>query len=193
VRARRPPAAQLPASIGRYPSWEESEAPRRRARAAGGRPTNARDGYAPTVRTQTPDELATFLELPLVAVLATYRRDGTVLLSPVWHEWSDGGFTVATTAGDVKVRHITRDPRASILVAESEPPYRGIEIRCRPSVLPDPGGAIALRLAIRYLGEAEGTEYAETLDDNTLIRLRPDGPDEIRAWDFADDFPPGRD
>jgi hypothetical protein len=34
----------------------------------------------------TPDDLADFLELPLVAVLATYRRNGTVLLSPVWHE-----------------------------------------------------------------------------------------------------------
>ena len=30
-----------------------------------------------------PSELAEFLALPLVAVLATYRRDGSVLLSPI--------------------------------------------------------------------------------------------------------------
>jgi hypothetical protein len=41
-----------------------------------------------------PDDLGDLLEQPLVAVLATYRRDGTVLLSPVWHEWQDGGFNV---------------------------------------------------------------------------------------------------
>ncbi|HYB47740.1 MAG TPA: hypothetical protein VED20_10335 [Streptosporangiaceae bacterium] len=38
--------------------------------------------------------LGDLLEEPLVAVLATLRGDGTVLLSPVWHEWRDGGFNV---------------------------------------------------------------------------------------------------
>jgi len=134
-----------------------------------------------------PLDLAGFLERPLVAVLATHWQDGSVLLSPVWHEWRDGGFTVATTAGDVKVRHVTRDPRATILVAENDPPYRGVEVRCRPQVLPDPDGAVALRLAVRYLGERRGREYADELADDTLIRLEPG---EIRTWDFADDFPP---
>jgi len=144
------------------------------------------------VRTLTPEDLAAFLELPLVAVLGTHWRDGSVLLSPVWHEWQGGGFTVATTASDVKVRHLTRDPRASLLVAESEPPYRGIEVRCRATLTPDPGGATAVRLAIRYLGETRGRDYAATLEDDTLIRLEPDGPGQIRVWDFADDFPPDR-
>jgi PPOX class probable F420-dependent enzyme len=141
------------------------------------------------VRHFTPDDLADFLEEPIVAVLATHWADGSVLLSPVWHEWRDGGFTVATTAGDVKVRHLRRDPHASILVAEIEPPYRGIEVRCRAALSPDPGGDTTIRLAIRYLGEARGRAYAETLGDDTLIRLEPDGPDQVRAWDFSDDFP----
>lgn len=34
------------------------------------------------------------LDKPLVAVLATLRTDGTVLLSPVYHEWRDGGFNI---------------------------------------------------------------------------------------------------
>jgi hypothetical protein len=37
-------------------------------------------------------------ELRLLAVLATYRRDGRVLLSPVWDQWRDGGFGVVTAA-----------------------------------------------------------------------------------------------
>jgi PPOX class probable F420-dependent enzyme len=78
-----------------------------------------------------PEELGDFLELPLVAVLATYRRDGTVLLSPVWHEWRDGGFNVLTSTGDVKAGHLRRDPRASIVVCDDAPPYRGIELRGR--------------------------------------------------------------
>ena len=50
----------------------------------------------------TPDDLGDLLELPLLAVLATYRHDGTVLLSPVWHEWRDNGFHVSTGSRDVK-------------------------------------------------------------------------------------------
>jgi hypothetical protein len=42
--------------------------------------------------------LGDVLERPLVAVLATYRRDGTVLLSPIWHEWRDNGFSVEAVA-----------------------------------------------------------------------------------------------
>jgi hypothetical protein len=52
-----------------------------------------------------------------------------VLLSPVWHEWQDGGFTVVIPVGDVKLRHIDRDPHVSIVVAENSPPNRGIEVR----------------------------------------------------------------
>ena len=147
------------------------------------------DEYAPAVRTLSPGDLADFLEQPRVAILATHWADGSVLLSPVWHEWRDGGFTVATSAGDVKVRHLARDSRASILVAEDEPPYRGIEVRCGVTLAPDPGGETTIRLAIRYLGEERGRAYAATLGDDTLIRLVPDRPDQVRAWDFADDVP----
>jgi hypothetical protein len=44
-------------------------------------------------------------------------------------------------------------------------------------------GEAVRRIASRYLGEAAGTEYAETAGDDTLIRLEPG---RLRAWDFAD-------
>ena len=81
------------------------------------------------------EELGTLLEEPLLAVLATLRRDGSVLLSPVWHEWRDGGFNVWVEAENVKVRHLRRDPRATIVVAESEAPLRGLEVRSFHSLL----------------------------------------------------------
>jgi hypothetical protein len=65
-----------------------------------------------------PAELGNLLEQPLVAVLATYRMDGDVLLSPVWHQWRDGGFDVVVGPNDVKLRHLRRDPRASYLVLD---------------------------------------------------------------------------
>ncbi len=83
------------------------------------------------------EELNGFLEEPVVAVLATLRKDGSVLLSPVWHEWRDGGFNVWVGADDVKARHLRRDPRASILVAESQPPLRGVEVRGVARIIED--------------------------------------------------------
>jgi PPOX class probable F420-dependent enzyme len=131
------------------------------------------------------DDLGDLLDLPLLAVLATHRRDGDVLLSPVWHEWRAGGFHVATNGDGVKVRHLRRDPRASIVVCEQAPPYRGLELRGRARLVADCAAEAARRIAVRYLGEAEGVAEAERLTDDTLIRLEPG---ELRAWDFADEY-----
>jgi PPOX class probable F420-dependent enzyme len=91
------------------------------------------------------------LEQPLVAVLATYRRDGTVLLSPVWHEWRDNGFNVVTGSRNVKAGHLRRDPRASIVVCEDGPPYRGLELRARARLSMPEDRSILRRIATRYL------------------------------------------
>ena len=131
-----------------------------------------------------PDDLDGLLESPLVAVLATYRANGDVLLSPVWHRWRDGGFDVVTGADDVKARHLRRDPRASIVVFEHEPPYRGIEVTGRALLGPADAG-IVRAMAVRYLGTEEGEAYAAGAGDNTLVRLEPG---RLRAWDFADDL-----
>jgi PPOX class probable F420-dependent enzyme len=130
-------------------------------------------------------ELADFLALPIVAVLATYRRDGGVLLSPVWHRFRDGGFDVMVYPTDIKVRHLRRDPRASILVYENEPPYRGVELRTTAQLFDLAGSDAALDMSIRYLGQEAGEAYAAASGDTTLIRLEPG---DVRTWDFADDF-----
>ena len=133
-----------------------------------------------------PEQLGDLLDRPIVAVLATRRRDDELLLSPVWHEWVDGGFTVASSWDDVKVRHLRRDPRASIVVHESALPYRGLELRGVATLERAGASETARRIAIRYLGEAAGTAYADEGHDDVLIRLEPG---LLRAWDFVDDYP----
>lgn len=130
------------------------------------------------------EDLDGFLDEPLVAVLATLRKDGTVLLSPVWHEWRDGGFDVWTGADDVKTRHLRRDPRASILVAESELPLRGVEVRCTAGILEDGAHETAVRIASRYIGPEKGAAYVGSTGNPVIIRLEPG---DLRVWDFADE------
>ena len=133
----------------------------------------------------TVSDLGDLVDLPLLAVLATYRRDGTVLLSPVWHEWRDGGFHVVTSRDDVKAKHLLRDPRASIVVCEHTPPYRGVEVRGVAKLVTAGVAEVVRRVASRYLGVQAGGAYADTAADDLLIRIEPG---DLRAWDFGDDL-----
>jgi PPOX class probable F420-dependent enzyme len=138
------------------------------------------------VRKDIPlEELTDFLTLPIASVLGTYRRDGGVLLSPVWHCWRDGGFDVTCFPGDVKVKHLQNDPRASLLVYDQAPPYRGVEIRTT-AVLSEVDAREFDKLAVHYLGEEAGLAYAAQLTGSLiLVRLEPGN---IRTWDFEGDF-----
>jgi len=137
-------------------------------------------------RNLTLEDLGTFLDEPRVAVLATLRKDGAVLLSPVWHEWRDGGFNMWIAVQDVKVRHLRRDPRATVVVAESEPPLRGVEVRNAAQLIDEGVSETAVRIAARYIGEERGAAYVESLGgEDVIVRLTPG---DIRIWDFADEY-----
>jgi PPOX class probable F420-dependent enzyme len=133
------------------------------------------------------EQLGNLVHLPLVSTLATYRRDGSVLLSPIWHEWRDNGFNICAGSNDIKVRQIRRDGRASVVVYDQERPYRGLELRGTPSIIEDGSlyAAVLRRVAIRYLGETNGGAYADAAGDRgVIIRLQPG---VLRTWDFADE------
>ena len=134
----------------------------------------------------TPENLGGFLEEPRVAILATLRRDGAVLLSPVWHEWRDGGFSMWIAAQDVKVRHLRRDPRATVVVAESQPPLRGVEVLAVARIIHEGVPETARRIAARYIGEERRPASVASLPgQHVIVRLVPG---TIRAWDFADEY-----
>jgi PPOX class probable F420-dependent enzyme len=124
---------------------------------------------------------------PHVAVLATHREDGTVLLSPVYQEWRDDGFNVAVTSNDAKARHLRRDPRASLVLFEDGPPYRGVEVHTTVRLITEGASEVLKRLIVRFDGEEIGEAEAASFDDSVTIRLEP-RPGELRAWDYADEF-----
>ena len=135
------------------------------------------------------EDLGDLLDKPLVAVLATLRTDGSALLSPVYHEWRDGGFNVWVEQQNVKARHLRRDPRATILVAESDPPLRAVEVRGRARLIEEDVSDTALRMVTRYEGPAAGAADVEALRGaDVIIRIEPG---DIRVWDYADELSAG--
>jgi PPOX class probable F420-dependent enzyme len=135
-----------------------------------------------------PEELGDLLSQPRVAILATQIADGSTLLAPVWHEWIDGGFTIVIDGSDAKMRNVRRNRRVSVVVAEDDPPYRGIEVRGEARFVESAAGPTLRRLAERYLGTRDFEAYLERMREWTadakVIRLEPG---DLRAWDFADE------
>ena len=138
------------------------------------------------------DDLGDLLERPLVAVLATYRRSGDVLLSPVWHEWRAGGFDVVTGHDGIKVQHLGRDPRASIVVYEHEFPYRGIEVRGEARLLTDGSKDAVRRIASRYLGAVHRDEDVQRAALGLLEMNAFSGTDGERAFEAGSNRSRGR-
>jgi PPOX class probable F420-dependent enzyme len=133
------------------------------------------------------EELGDVLKRPLLAILATNYPDGTTLLSPVWHEWRDGGFTIVVFDDDAKARAVKRDPRVSVVVADTELPCPGVEVRGTVQIVPtEPDLAPLRRMAERYMGAERGNAFIDTIDPASQLTLRL-VPGLLRSWDFADE------
>ncbi len=130
------------------------------------------------------DQLDGLLDEKRLATLATFRLDGSVLLSPIWYIWEDGGFTLAMAATDGKLKHIARDPRVTIVVAEDALPYRGFEMRGLARSTDVPYGPTSRRMARRYVG-AKGESFYSDSHDGVVVRIEAG---DTRGWDFRDDL-----
>lgn len=64
---------------------------------------------------------------------------------------------------DAKVRNLRRDRSLSVIVAEDEPPYRGIEVRSDARFLETSAGRVLRRLAERYLKDRDVDAYLERM------------------------------
>jgi PPOX class probable F420-dependent enzyme len=123
------------------------------------------------------------LEAPSPAVLTTYRKDGSANVAPVWFRWGEEGFEVVIAKGDIKLRHLARDPRCVLVVFEAVPPFRGVEVRGVSQLVECDVSSARAAIAGRYLGVDAGARYAEQRRSKpgVLLRLACDSP---RIWDL---------
>ena len=127
--------------------------------------------------------MRSLLEDPSPAVLTTYKKDGSAFVSPVWFRWTGEAFEVVVAEGDIKLRHLTRDPRCVLVVFEAVPPFRGVEVRGTPELIHRDVTPERAALAERYLGEAGGRAFAveRRAKPGVLLRL---APGNLRVWDL---------
>lgn len=128
------------------------------------------------------DEVASFLEEPIFARLATVDAEGWPYVVPCWHEWSDGRFWVIARKKSAWAAHLQAEPRCAVTVDE-EGGQRKVVAQCLAELVEEPnvGGRwvdIARRMSLRYLGE-HGPDYLDpTLEaPRWLFALEP-----VRTW-----------
>ena len=130
------------------------------------------------------ERVRSLLDAPAPAVLTTYRKDGSAHTVPVWYRWTDEALEVVIAKGDVKLRHLARDPRCVLVVFETVRPFRGVEVRGEAEQVEGDVTSARAAIAGRYLGVADGERFAAERQSTpgVLLRLVPDNP---RVWDLS--------
>lgn len=129
-------------------------------------------------------DLADLLEGTDIGVIATRRPDDSIMLSPVWWEWRDGGINVWVDAEtDRKVQHIRRDPRVTFVIPNQVWPYRGFEVRGEATLSGDDFYGVLERTATRFDGPDAAAEMVASYAPGVVIRLEPGA---TRGWAYED-------
>ncbi len=131
----------------------------------------------------TQPQIDAFLDERHTLVLATLRRNGTPHLTTVWYRWNGAAFWIATNRDRVKYRHITRDPRVTVLVdapsRETSVSAGGIaEIVATDAAAYD--GALAI--VSRYVDNAPAYLAERATEPRVLLRIVPQ---RITSWALA--------
>lgn len=105
--------------------------------------------------------------------LATIRADGTPHVSVVWVDTDGENVLVNTAKGRAKHRHVARDGRATLHVANNENPYEYVSVTGRATLVDEGADAHIDKLAAKYLG-AETYPYRTPTEERVIVRVQPD-------------------
>ena len=128
----------------------------------------------------TPEQMAEFLEGPLVAVFVTLRANGGPHAIPVWYEHRDGAFIVFTSSTFQRVKNLQRDSRAAITISTHDEPYMYVSAEGPVSITSEGVAETGLSIARRYMGENAQQFLDDVFDEHSvLLRLTPE---RILTW-----------
>ena len=105
------------------------------------------------------------------ATVATVNPDGGPQASVVWILRDGDTVLFSALSTRRKVLNLTRDPRVSLTVFDTENPYQSVEIRGTVELTGDPGKSLPRVLSQKYLGEDPPPEPDELT--RIIVRVIP--------------------
>ena len=128
----------------------------------------------------TPEQIAEFLQRPLVAVFVTLRANGSPHAIPIWYEFVDGAFLVFTSSRFQRVKNLERDVRAAITISTHDEPYMYVSAEGPVAITTEGVDETGLSIARHYIGERAEQFLENVLDENSVVlRLTPE---RILTW-----------
>jgi PPOX class probable F420-dependent enzyme len=123
--------------------------------------------------------VAELVDARLVAVLSTYDPDGFIHSTPMWYAREGGALVLATSSRSRKVRNLTADGRATLVLHDSRAGYEvcGASIAGSVEIVSQPLARELVDLVHwRYLavdaaGDADVLSYLES--DDVVLRFTP--------------------
>jgi PPOX class probable F420-dependent enzyme len=130
------------------------------------------------------DEQRKFLqENPFVGIVTTLRADGSPHSTIVWVDVEDGTVGFNTARGRAKERHLSQDPRVSMLVVDPNNPYKWVAVTGRAQLTEEGADRQIDKLAKKYLGK---DEYPWRSPDETRVSVKI-APEKVEATGFDED------
>jgi PPOX class probable F420-dependent enzyme len=124
----------------------------------------------------TSDEREQYLAGVHVGVIAVERPDRAPLAVPIWYGYQPGGEVLLWTESDSVKHKLIRDAgRFAITVQDENPPYKYVTAEGDVTGIAPAEDAQVRELAVRYLGQQAGGQFAEQnlTPTSVVIRMRP--------------------
>ena len=126
----------------------------------------------------TSKRVLEFTQHNYLAILATVYPSGGPQVFPVWYEYDGQCFTLTTEADAAKVRNIRHNPQVGLCITDTSRQVKSLTVLGRAEAVIDNDMAQELhrKLSIRYLGQHDGTEWADSMadDEMAVIRIIPE-------------------
>lgn len=120
------------------------------------------------------DEQKSILDSPNFAHVATFFKDGTAQVNPVWVDRDGDLVRINSAEGRAKVVNLRNDPRVTIEVSNSENPYRYVEVRGKVIELTHEGADDHIdALAKKYMG-VDSYPMRKADEQRVTIVIQPD-------------------
>ena len=76
-----------------------------------------------------PDSHRDLLDGPIYVQMATYMKDGSIQVNPVWCSFDGEHILINSALGRVKDKNLRANPTITVLAMDPANPYRWLEIR----------------------------------------------------------------
>jgi PPOX class probable F420-dependent enzyme len=113
------------------------------------------------------------LNEPLLAILSTHMKDGSIQSTPVWVDTDGTHVLINTAKGRVKHRNLIANTNVAITVYDPSNLYRWVSVRGKADFVDEGADEHIDRLAKKYLG-VDSYPMRQPGEERVTVRISPE-------------------